>query len=115
MAQDLLTAVVVAVCAFLILRMVLAYRSRVPSAEAHRLVQEGALLLDVRTEREVAAGALPGSKNLPIGSLTARLVELDETRPVVVYCASGVRSARAARVLKKAGFEAHDLGPLSAW
>ncbi|MFK7987380.1 MAG: rhodanese-like domain-containing protein [Sandaracinaceae bacterium] len=115
MLQNLLTAVVVAVCAFVILRLVVAYRARVSSAEARRLVQDGALLIDVRTAHEVANGCLPRAKNIPVQSLAARIGELDASRPVVVYCASGIRSARAVGVLKKAGFDAHDLGPLSAW
>lgn len=115
MTQDILTAVAVAIGAFFVLRMLLARGSRVSSADARRLVDEGALLLDVRSPGEVSRGCLPGAKNIPVQSLSGRLGELEKDRAVVVYCASGMRSSRAAGVLKGAGFDVHDLGPMSAW
>ncbi len=94
----------------------LVFRSR--GAEARRWVeQEGALLLDVRSEREFAAGHLPGAVNVPVGQLSAQLEALgDRKRPVVVYCASGVRATRAASLLRGAGFSrVLNLGLMSAW
>jgi phage shock protein E len=94
----------------------LVFRSR--GAEARRWVaQEGALLLDVRSEQEFAAGHLPGAVNVPVSQLAAQLGTLsDRRRPVVVYCASGVRSTRAASVLREAGFSrVLNLGIMSAW
>lgn len=89
----------------------------VDPAEARRLVARGALLLDVRTPAEHAAGHLPGAVNIPVQSLGDRLVELDDrARPIVVYCRSGLRSSKAARILRRAGFLAvHDLGAMSHW
>jgi len=100
--------------AFLISQLV--FRRR--RAEARRWVaQEGALLLDVRSEREFAAGHLPSAVNVPVSQLAAQLGRLsDKRRPVVVYCASGVRSTRAAFVLREAGFSrVLNLGIMSAW
>lgn len=97
----------------------LSFRSRgdVSRAEARRLVEAGARLVDVRTPEEFAAGHLPGALNLPIQELERRMVELEpRERPIVVYCRSGSRSARAAHLLEKAGFGAiHDLGAMSRW
>lgn len=97
----------------------LSFRGRgdVSATEARRLVEAGARLVDVRTPEEFAAGHLPGAINLPVQELERRRVELEpQERPVVVYCRSGSRSARAARLLESAGFEAiHDLGAMSRW
>lgn len=88
-----------------------------PSAEAHRLVEAGALLLDVRTPAEFAAGHVAGAVNIPVQELRERLAELPaKEQPVVVYCRSGARSASATAMLREAGHTAiHDLGPMSAW
>ncbi|MFO0668579.1 MAG: rhodanese-like domain-containing protein [Polyangiaceae bacterium] len=91
---------------------------KVAPAEARALVKSGALLLDVRTEGEFASGHLEGAKNIPVGALSGRLSEVgsDKTRPIVVYCASGMRSATATSMLKRAGYASvHDLGAMARW
>jgi len=86
------------------------------AAEARRLVASGALLLDVRSEAEYARGHLPGALNIPVQELAERTAEVGKAgREVVVYCRSGMRSARAARLLSDAGFAAHDLGGMGNW
>jgi len=87
----------------------------VAGAEARRLVERGATLLDVRTEQEFGDEHLPEAVNVPVDELAARLGEVPQQRPVVVYCRSGGRSARAARILVTAGYQVHDLGPIDAW
>lgn len=68
-------------------------------------IKAGARVVDVRTPDEFADGAYPGAVNIPLAALLARLPELEpKDRPVVLYCASGARSAQAARLLKQAGF-----------
>ncbi len=62
-------------------------------------------LLDVRNPYEVAIASIPGTDRLiPIDQLPERIHELDSAREMVVYCRSGVRSARAVELLKQAGF-----------
>ena len=66
----------------------------------------GAVLLDVRTPQEYREGRIPGSKNIPL--LSIRQVEdiiEDKAIPLFVYCYSGERSKKGARVLKKMGYE----------
>ena len=79
----------------------------------------GALILDVRTTNEYAAGHVPSAVNVPHDQVTARLTELgdDLTRPVVVYCESGRRAGRAESVLLEAGFTdvRHLEGDMKAW
>ena len=85
-------------------------------AEARQKVQQGALLLDVRTPQEYAAGHLSDAVNIPVQQLPGRMAELGPVaRSVVVYCRSGGRSATAARMLRAAGHDVTDLGPMSAW
>jgi len=64
-----------------------------------------ALLLDVRSPEEFAAGHLEGAVNVPHGQVEARLDEVGPTsRRVIVYCKSGVRASWAADTLREAGY-----------
>lgn len=69
------------------------------------LLQSGAVIVDVRTEREYSSGAAPGSLNIPLNELKARVNELSYKKPIILYCASGTRSAFAAIILKGQGFK----------
>jgi phage shock protein E len=84
---------------------------------ARRLVDDGALLLDVRTENEFAEQHVRGALNIPVQSLAQRLRELPEKQhPIVVHCRSGMRSATAADLLRKAGWtNVHDIGGYPPW
>jgi sulfur-carrier protein adenylyltransferase/sulfurtransferase len=75
-------------------------------AELKRALDRGAplVLLDVREPQEYERGCLPGARLVPLGELARRLGEIGRDRPVVVYCRSGGRSARAAKILREAGF-----------
>jgi rhodanese-related sulfurtransferase len=66
-----------------------------------------AVLLDVRTEAEYAVASIEPSVHIPLHELEGRLDELDSyrSRPVVVICHHGVRSALAQRFLQQHGFE----------
>jgi NADPH-dependent 2,4-dienoyl-CoA reductase/sulfur reductase-like enzyme/rhodanese-related sulfurtransferase len=66
---------------------------------------EDCLLLDVRNVPEYWSGIIPGAKCIPLPELPKRLEELDKTEPIVAYCDSGWRSAKAYRILKQAGFK----------
>jgi phage shock protein E len=65
----------------------------------------GAVVLDVRTPEEFRTGAYPGAINIPVQVLGTRMGELPRGKPIVVYCASGMRSASAAASLTRAGFK----------
>ncbi|WP_104119103.1 rhodanese-like domain-containing protein [Arthrobacter sp. B1805] len=67
-------------------------------------------ILDVREDFEVAEGMIPGALHIPMGQLMSRLDELDKTRPVIVVCRSGNRSARVADALTTAGYTADTMG-----
>ncbi len=84
---------------------------------ATRLINDGALVLDVRDTGEFGAGHLPGARNIPLPELDKRAAELPAGKPVLICCDSGARSGRAAGVLRKAGREqVFNLdGGLAAW
>jgi sulfur-carrier protein adenylyltransferase/sulfurtransferase len=92
------------------------------TAEAARAMIEAArpgelTLLDVRQEPEYAEFHLPGAALSPLPDLPDRLGSLDRTKPVMVYCRSGMRSAAAAKLLSGAGFGPvmNLLGGAMAW
>jgi phage shock protein E len=87
-----------------------------PQHNARELVANGALLLDVRTTTEFAERHIPGALNIPVHELGSRLSELGaKTRPVVVHCQSGYRSASAAQLLQRAGYDVLDIGGIGNW
>lgn len=90
---------------------------KVAPTRARELVQAGAKLVDVRTKAEHDRGHIQGSLHIPVSDLASRTAELGEkSKPVVVYCASGARSASAKSILRRAGFtEVHDLGSIARW
>jgi rhodanese-related sulfurtransferase len=74
--------------------------------EARKMVEEGAQLVDVRADHEWNAGHIANAKHVPLPELPQRTGELDQDRPVVVYCRGGNRSSMATAALNDAGFEA---------
>ena len=74
--------------------------------KAWNMIDQGALVVDVRTPQEYRSGHLAGAKLIPVDTLSAKLNQFgdDKSRPIVVYCKSGSRSGRAESFLKSAGF-----------
>ncbi len=71
---------------------------------------DGALILDVRTADEFAAGHVPGAVNIPVDELRGRLGELPRGRRILACCQVGQRGYIATRILLQAGFDAANLG-----
>jgi phage shock protein E len=90
--------------ALLFIRRVLG-GGRVSSSIVLQKIQAGARVVDVRSPEEFRSGAYPGAVNIPVQALPARLHEVPKGGPVVLYCASGIRSGAAARILKQAGYD----------
>lgn len=79
-------------------------------------IPEEMLLLDVRTPEEFSIGHIPGAVNIPVDSLSQRMEEIPRDRPVVTYCAVGLRGYVAARKLALAGYQACNLaGGFKLW
>ena len=73
----------------------------VDPADVHSQMNNGATIVDVRETEEFAAGHIPGAKHVPRGYLESRIEGAvpDRSQHVILYCASGQRSAYAARTL----------------
>lgn len=74
-------------------------------------------LLDVREPHELQISAMPEAVNIPLGTLAARLSELDSAEEMVILCKSGTRSTRALELLVTAGFKKvkNLKGGINAW
>jgi NADPH-dependent 2,4-dienoyl-CoA reductase/sulfur reductase-like enzyme/rhodanese-related sulfurtransferase len=77
----------------------------VASNEVKKEDTTGPLIIDTRTAEEFAHGAYPGAVNIPLDEIEMKVNELGEkNRQMILYCASGARSAYAARILQHYGF-----------
>jgi phage shock protein E len=82
-----------------------------PQTDYAALVKNGAPIIDVRTKGEFQGGHIKGSQNIPLDTLKAHMAKLDKNKPVIVCCASGMRSGSAKGILKANGFvEVHNGG-----
>ncbi len=89
-------------------------------AQATQLInREDALVVDVREPGEFGAGHILGARNVPVARLAEGSGDLAKRKdkPVIVYCDTGARSAKAAAALKKQGFGrvVNLSGGLGAW
>lgn len=76
---------------------------------SHWRAADGAFLLDVRDEDEVADEPVPGCVNIPLNQLRGRMAELPRDRDILVTCRSGQRAYYATRILLQHGFQARNL------
>jgi len=74
-------------------------------------------LVDVRSAAEVLRGVIVGARHIELGTLPARVGELDADAPCVLYCLSGARSAQGCAWLAQRGFQRlyHLDGGIAAW
>ena len=85
-------------------------------AEALALIDQGALLLDVREQDEWDAGHAPQATLIPMSALNERAAELPRDRTIVCVCHVGGRSAMVTGALNQAGWTAVNLvGGMRAW
>ncbi len=78
-----------------------------PEADFKQMLQDGAVIIDVRTPEEFKSGHIPQSQNIPLQSIQQKLADIKKkNKPVIACCASGGRSSMATTMLKNAGIEA---------
>ncbi|HEX5129374.1 MAG TPA: rhodanese-like domain-containing protein [Usitatibacter sp.] len=79
--------------------------AEIGTLEATRLMNQGSLVLDVRDEKDYAAGHLPKARHIPLKDLSGRLNEIGKfkAKPVIVTGA-GARAGAACRMLRHSGF-----------
>lgn len=86
-----------------------------PSVDYAQLVKQGAIILDVRSKGEYAGGHIKGSINISVDTLSSNLSKLKKDKPIIICCASGVRSASAKNILESNDFtEVHNGGGWSS-
>jgi rhodanese-related sulfurtransferase len=95
---------------------VIAVMDALPEVPA-AVVPDGGWLLDVREDDEWSAGHVPGATHIPLGQLGGRTSELPGSpETIYVICRSGMRSARAALALNRAGWQAVNVaGGMHDW
>ena len=83
------------------------------SVNFKEMVNNGAVIIDVRSPGEYKAGHVQGSKNYPLDNIRSKVAELKKmSKPVITVCRSGSRSGIAKGILKSAGIEVYNGG---AW
>ncbi len=81
-------------------------------ASIEQYLQNGAVVIDVRTIEEFEEGHVQGSKNIPLNTIGSHLDEIKNlNKPVITCCRSGARSGSAATILKQHGVDAINGGP----
>lgn len=81
-----------------------AVNKNIGNGELTQLQSAGATVVDVRTAAEYQAGHIRAALNVPLETLGQVSAAWSKDQPVVVYCATGARSAQAAAILAGAGF-----------
>lgn len=94
------------------------YKTISPAEAKELLGDDGAILVDVRTQEEYDEGYIPGAVLLPLDDITqkAQSVLPDKDATIIIYCRSGRRSALAADELLNMGYKTvYDLGGIIDW
>lgn len=81
------------------------YRYQTLENGLDKLIKNGAVILDVRTEKEYAMGHIDGSLNISLGTIRERYVELDSNKTYITVCSHGLRSVKVEHILKEKGFK----------
>ena len=78
--------------------------------------QTETIIVDIRTESEVADGMVPGAKHIPLADLEQRIHELPREARIVLYCRSGNRVQRALPIFQKNGYtQVYNFVSFSRW
>ncbi len=83
---------------------------------ALELIEEGAVLLDIRSMMEYKFGHIKGAISMPMERMTMDMEAYDKSTPLIVYCFSGSRTPMSIAILKSLGYEnVYDLGGIAHW
>jgi phage shock protein E len=84
---------------------------RKDKTDLKELTRQGAMIVDVRSPQEFAAGHIDGSINIPLDAINAKVIFLKQSdKPVITCCRSGARSGMAEGILKAAGVQVYNGG-----
>lgn len=71
----------------------------------HEMVQDGALLVDVRTPEEFKSGSVKDAINIPLNDIQSKALQLKSDKGIIVFCRSGSRSEMAKMILESKGIK----------
>ena len=84
------------------------------SNQLQEFLQQGAVIVDVRTPQEFSSGHVNGSKNIPLNILLSNVEEIKRLgKPIITVCQSGMRSGSAKSFLQSKGIKVINGGPWS--
>lgn len=101
--------IVVAIILFLVIKKM----GQISPGQAQELLQNGAILIDVRSPGEFNGGSVKEAVNIPLDEIGKKIADEapDKEKPILLFCLSGSRSGMAKRVLLSAGYKnVHNLG-----
>ncbi len=84
-------------------------------AAARSAVERGALIIDVRSQKEYLKGHIDNAVNIPIDYLDKMYRGIPRDKEIVVYCRTGSRSAVAAHLLREQGWTVYDVATQEDW
>ena len=99
--------VVAAVILFFVISMVVRASTGLKMEQAHELLAQGAIVIDVRSKAEFASRSIDGVINIPLPELQARISKTvpEKNQIVLLHCRSGSRSGHGTRLLKQLRYE----------
>jgi len=80
------------------------YRYQTLDDGLDQLIKKGAVILDVRTQKEYKMEHIEGSVNISLGTISEKYTELDRNKTYITVCSHGLRSVKAETILKERGF-----------
>jgi phage shock protein E len=114
-----MTMILVGVAVAVAVYIVLSRRrgSGLSKQQIQSLLDDGGIVVDVRTPAEFERGHVEQAINVPLNRLESDLNEIaPKSKPILLYCGSGLRSSTAEARLRSAGFEhAINVGGMSSW
>ncbi len=81
-----------------------------PKVDYVDLIDNGAIVLDVRTKEEYKFGHIDNSVNIPLDQLAKNIKRFSKKKAIITCCQSGARSGLAKRILEEHGIEAYNGG-----
>lgn len=104
--MSLISLIILAVLVFMVFKFLIGGKSMTSQNQVIEKIKQGAKIIDVRSAGEYAGGHYNNAVNIPVDQLQNRIKEVgsDKSKPIVVYCFSGGRSANAKAILESNGF-----------
>ncbi|GAA4274592.1 rhodanese-like domain-containing protein [Aquimarina gracilis] len=98
-------ALVIVLCISLIYALYKFYQQTNIDPSLKKIINKGAIIIDVRTSKEYSNGHIKESINIPLGEIRERYTELDTSKTYITCCSHGLRSIRVKNLLKERGFQ----------